>query len=196
MMSKTTPKKRQSTPKTTTIVKTRQQPGRRAKGSARIPIDSSKTDTVESGPQLKENESNKTSDVLDSSQKNTDSIGESVITTDLSSKSIEQTVRSVADSIIDGLDTQRSDQSQRMADNSDLIQQTNETDVNQNLIEVSNPNQLTAVTTEEHNQISDNRLVMFKNPIVITSMIDEQNPSLNSSPLQENGTKYSDLQRI
>ena len=125
---------------------------------------------------------------------------------DLNSKNVDQTVRNpdsgpIPDSTMDGIDSRLEANEQMVDNNSDLIQERDRTDVNQNSIEKTNTTEISSDPTEEQNQNSiiddNNRLVMYnKNPIVITSMIGEQNRSLNSSPLPENGTKYSDLQRI
>jgi len=188
-LSKNPNSKKRQTTKAAPVIKTRQQPGRKAKGSTNpIPLEV-KLDVIgEDGTAIQ-------SQLIDDSNKIVGNTGliEETNGTISNSDLINESNRNVINS---GL----IDQTNRIDENSGLIEETNRTVINQNLIPVEELNrtvidsslmaeQSRAVTdsmNEVNTSVINSSLIIDSNPSVMTSgLIEETNRTvITSSPLQ------------
>jgi hypothetical protein len=189
-LTKTSNCKKRQTPKATQVIKIRQQPGRKAKGSAAdVPLEVKL-------------------DVIEDQETHIQSIDHSNKIVDNTSL-IEETIVPITDSdLIDNsnrttINSDLVEDTDRLVDNSSLIAETNRTVIISNLIEEPNRGVIDSNLIEEQNRtVIDSSLINTTNRSVITSnLIIESNPtvitcglieesnriqeSINSSPLQE-----------
>jgi hypothetical protein len=186
-LTKTSNCKKRQTAKATQVIKIRQQPGRKAKGStAVVPLEVKLDVMGEEEEDETHIESNKIVD---------------------NTSLIEETIVPISDSdLIDGsnrtpINSDLVEDTDRLVDNSSLIADTNRTVIISNLIEESNRGVIDSNLIEEQNRtvidsslinttnrsVITSNLIIEPNPTVITcGLIEESNRSvINSSPLQE-----------